>query len=197
MVWQVSIHVAGFLLHLKSIWLLSLSTKDIHGYRCPPCLCGRYRHHWLWLGGNLCDSDFVAFYIPHERPRLAHLFFGLGSASSTSRSLPASAKYSQELVQLAGLTNTTSVDTPMELNVKYRHDKGELFDNPTTYQKLVSSLIYLTITWPDICYVVHTVSKFKKAPRHLHLSTVCRIICYILGTPSRGLFFPTGSSLQL
>jgi hypothetical protein len=30
--------------------------------------------------------------------------------------------------------------------VKYRCDEGELFDDPTTYQKLVSSLIYLTIT---------------------------------------------------
>ncbi|CAL8997966.1 unnamed protein product [Prunus brigantina] len=111
-------------------------------------------------------------------------------------------KYSQDLVQLAaqtlaGLTNTTSVDTPMELNVKYRRDDGELLEDPTTYRKLVGSLIYLTITRPDISYAVHTVSKFMQAPRHHHLSAVRRIIRYILGTPSRGLFFPTGSSPQL
>ncbi|KAL9365825.1 hypothetical protein Peur_043698 [Populus x canadensis] len=99
--------------------------------------------------------------------------------------------------RLAGLTNTTSVDTPMEFNVKYRRDEGELLDDPTTYRKLVGSLIYLTITRPDISYVVHTVSKFMQAPRHLHLSVVRHIIRYIFGTPSRGLFFPTGSSLQL
>jgi hypothetical protein len=64
-------------------------------------------------------------------------------------------KYSQELVQLVDLTNTTSVDTSMELNVKYHHDKWELLDDPTTYQKLDGSLIYLTITRPDIFYVVH------------------------------------------
>jgi hypothetical protein len=106
-------------------------------------------------------------------------------------------KYSQELVQLADLTTTTSVDTPMELNVKYRRDEGELLDDPTTYRKLVGSLIYLTITRPDISYIVHIVSKFMQAPRHLHLSAVRRIIRYILGTSSRGLFFPIGSSLQL
>jgi hypothetical protein len=106
-------------------------------------------------------------------------------------------KYSQEQVQLAGLTNITSVDTPMELNVKYRRDEGELLDDPTTYRKLVGSLIYLTITRPDISYVVHTISKFMQAPRHLHLFVVRSIIHYILGTLSRGLFFPTGSSLQL
>ncbi|CAL8153285.1 unnamed protein product [Prunus armeniaca] len=81
-------------------------------------------------------------------------------------------KYSQDLVQLAGLTNTTSVDTPMELNVKYRRDDGELLEDPTTYRKLVGSLIYLTITRPDISYAVHTVSKFMQAPMHLHLSVL-------------------------
>uniref|UniRef100_A0A1S8ACK4 Cysteine-rich RLK RECEPTOR-like protein kinase n=1 Tax=Citrus limon TaxID=2708 RepID=A0A1S8ACK4_CITLI len=93
--------------------------------------------------------------------------------------------------------DTNSVDTPMELNVKYRRDEGELLQDPTLYRKLVGSLIYLTITRPDISYAVHTVSKFMQAPRHLHLSAVRRIIRYILGTPSRGLFFPTGSSPQL
>ncbi|CAL8092647.1 unnamed protein product [Prunus armeniaca] len=85
----------------------------------------------------------------------------------------------------------------MELNVKYRRDDGELLEDPTTYRNLVGSLIYLTITRPDISYVVHTISKFMQAPRRHHLFAVRRIIRYILGTPSRVLFFPTGSSLQL
>ncbi|XP_020417850.1 uncharacterized protein LOC109948607 [Prunus persica] len=77
-----------------------------------------------------------------------------------------------------------------------QHQEG-FIEDPTTYRKLVGSLIYLTITQPDISYAVHTVSKFMQAPRHHHLSAVRRIIRYILGTPNRGLFFPTGSSLQL
>ena len=59
-------------------------------------------------------------------------------------------KYIMDLVQLAGLTNTNPVDTPMEINVKYRRDEGELLKDPTLYRKLVGSLIYLTITRPDI-----------------------------------------------
>ncbi|XP_014517174.1 uncharacterized protein LOC106774644 [Vigna radiata var. radiata] len=106
-------------------------------------------------------------------------------------------KYIQDLVQLAGLTNATPVDTPMEVNVKYRQHEGELLDDPTQYRKLVGSLIYVTITRPDISYVVHTVSKFMQSPRHFHFSAVQRIIKYLLGTSSRGLFFPGNSSLQL
>ncbi len=106
-------------------------------------------------------------------------------------------KYIQDLVQLAGLTDTNSVDTPMELNVKYRRDEGEILGDPTLYQKLVGSLIYLTITRPDISYAFRTVSKFMQAPWHLHLSAIRRIIRYILGTLSHRLFFPTSYSTQL
>uniref|UniRef100_K7KVG7 Uncharacterized protein n=1 Tax=Glycine max TaxID=3847 RepID=K7KVG7_SOYBN len=106
-------------------------------------------------------------------------------------------KYIQDLVQLAGLPNATPVDTPMEVNVKYRRDEGELLDDPTHYRKLVGSLIYLTITRLDISFVVHTVSKFMQSPRHLHLLAVKQIIRYLLGTPKHGLFFPADSSVQL
>ena len=35
------------------------------------------------------------------------------------------------------------------------------------------------------------------SPRHLHLAAVRRIIRYLRGSPTRGLFFPTDTSLQL
>ncbi|XP_042987265.1 secreted RxLR effector protein 161-like [Carya illinoinensis] len=85
----------------------------------------------------------------------------------------------------------------MEVNVKYRKDEGNLLDDPTLYWRLVGSLIYLTTTRPDISYAVHQVSQFMSSPWHLHLAAVRRIICYLRGSPTRGLFFPTGSSLQL
>ncbi|KAL6323418.1 hypothetical protein AAG906_038987 [Vitis piasezkii] len=106
-------------------------------------------------------------------------------------------KYIQDLITLASLEDTSSVDTPMEINVKYRKDEGDLLDDPTLYRRLVGSLIYLTTTRPDISYAVHQVSQFMTFPRHLHLAAVRRIILYLQGSPTRGLFFPIGSSLQL
>ena len=85
----------------------------------------------------------------------------------------------------------------MEVNVKYRKDEGDLLDDPTLYRRLVGSLIYLTTTRLDISYAIHQVSQFMTSPRHLHLVAVRRIIRYLRGSPTRGLFFPTGSSLQL
>ena len=85
----------------------------------------------------------------------------------------------------------------MEVNVKLRRDEGELLQDPTLYRKLVGSLIYQTITRPDISFVVHTVSKFMQNPRHLHLTAVRRIIKYLFVTPSHGLFFPASAPIQL
>lgn len=106
-------------------------------------------------------------------------------------------KYIQDLITLAGLEDTSSVDTPMEVNVKYRKNEGDLLDDPTLYRRLVGSLIYLTTTRPDISYVVHQVIQFMSSPRHLYLAAVRHIIHYLRGSPTRGLFFPTDSSLQL
>ena len=85
----------------------------------------------------------------------------------------------------------------MEVNFKYRKDERDLLDEPTLYQRLVGSLIYLTTTRPNISYVVHLVNQFMSTPRHLHLATVRRIIRYLRGSPTHGLFFPTDTSLQL
>ena len=98
---------------------------------------------------------------------------------------------------MVGLEGTSSVNTPMEVNVKYRKDEGDLLDEPTLYRRLVGSLIYLTTTRPDISYVVHQVSQSMSSPRHLHLAAVRHIILYLRGSPTRGLFFPTDTSLQL
>lgn len=48
-----------------------------------------------------------------------------------------------------------------------------------------------------LLYVVHIVSKFMQALRHLNLFVVHCIIHYIFDTPGHNLFFPAGSSLQL
>jgi hypothetical protein len=42
----------------------------------------------------------------------------------------------------------------MEVNVKYRSEEGDLLADPTMFRQLVGSLNYLTITQPDISFVV-------------------------------------------
>ncbi|XP_060673329.1 uncharacterized mitochondrial protein AtMg00240-like [Ziziphus jujuba] len=85
----------------------------------------------------------------------------------------------------------------MELNVKLHKEEGDLLADPSLYRKLVGSLVYLTITRPDISFTVQQVSQFLQTPRHLHLAAVHRIIRYVHGTSARGLFFPASNASRL
>ena len=62
-------------------------------------------------------------------------------------------KYTQDLITLAGLQDTSSV-APLEVNTKYRREEGDLLSDPTMYRQPVGSLNYLTITRPDISFAV-------------------------------------------
>uniref|UniRef100_A0A2N9FLQ8 Reverse transcriptase Ty1/copia-type domain-containing protein n=1 Tax=Fagus sylvatica TaxID=28930 RepID=A0A2N9FLQ8_FAGSY len=67
----------------------------------------------------------------------------------------------------------------------------------TQAKQLVGSLVYLTVTRPDISYAVHIVSQFMAAPRSLHYTVVLRILRYLKGTLFHGLHFSSQSSLTL
>jgi hypothetical protein len=68
------------------------------------------------------------------------------------------AKYTSDLLSRAGLTNHKIVDTPIELNAHLTPSSGELLPDPSLYQQLVGSLVYLTVTRPEISFAVHQVS---------------------------------------
>ena len=52
---------------------------------------------------------------------------------------------------------------------------------------MVGALQYLTMTRPDISYVVNLVSQFVRAPRNTHLSVVHCIFHYLQGTTDHGV----------
>ena len=98
---------------------------------------------------------------------------------------------------MADLHDSSPVDTPVEVNLKLSKDDGDLLPDPQPYRRRVGSLVYLTITRPDISYAVNLVSQFMTAPRHLHLVAVKRIIRYLLRTIPRGLYYPKDNPLHL
>ncbi|RVW70826.1 Retrovirus-related Pol polyprotein from transposon RE1 [Vitis vinifera] len=92
-----------------------------------------------------------------EMKDLGHLsyFLGLEITHSTDGLYITQAKYASNLLSQAGLTNSKTVDTPIELNAHLTPSGGKPLSNPSLYRRLVGNLVYLTVTRPDISYVVH------------------------------------------
>ena len=73
-------------------------------------------------------------------------------------------KYASEILSQVGLTNSKTVDTPVELNARLTPSGGKPLSNPSFYRRLVGSLVYLTVTHRDISYIVHQVSQYLSTP---------------------------------
>ena len=59
-------------------------------------------------------------------------------------------KYAKDLLQRYGMLDCKPISTPMDPNVRLQEDKGKNLEDVTMYRQLVGSLIYLTLTRPDI-----------------------------------------------
>ena len=130
---------------------------------------------------------------------LGHLsyFLSLEITHSTDELYITQAKYASELLSRAGLTDSKTVDTPVELNAHLIPTGGKSLSNPSLYRRLVVSLVYLTVTRPDISYAIHQVSQYLSAPRSTHYAVVLRILRYLKGTLFHGLFYSAQSPLVL
>ncbi|KAL0541587.1 hypothetical protein IC582_021640 [Cucumis melo] len=91
-------------------------------------------------------------------------FLGLEVFRCSDGYLLSQAKYASDLLARSGITNFNTASTPLDLNVHLTPYDGVPLEDVSLYWQLVGSLIYLTVTRPDIAYVVHIVSQFMAAP---------------------------------
>ena len=118
-------------------------------------------------GDHLNGIQELKNFLSHqfEMKDLGHLsyFLGLEIAHSTDGLYITQAKYDSDLLSRVGLTDNKIVDTPIELNAHLTPSEGKPLSNLSLYRHLVGSLVYLTVTCPDISYAVHQVSQYLSA----------------------------------
>jgi hypothetical protein len=94
------------------------------------------------------------------------------------------------------LLGACPVEVPMDPNQKLLKDEGELFEDHVWYHRLVGKLNYLTVTRPDISYIVSVVSQFMKAHRVSHWKAVTYIIQYLQRVLGFGVLYTPNGHLR-
>jgi hypothetical protein len=106
-------------------------------------------------------------------------------------------QYALDMLSKYGMVSYKPISVPLNQNGKLSADAGEVLEDATLYRKIVGSLIYMTITRPDLNYTVGLESQFMQVPRKPHLDGVRHTLRYVSATVDYGLFYKASTELQV
>ena len=106
-------------------------------------------------------------------------------------------KYALDILADSGMLAAKPCSTPITKDIKFNSDENEPIHEEGTYRRAIGRLLYLTNTRPDINFAVQFLSQFVQSPNMYHHQAVNRVLRYIKGSPTRGLFFPSESNMKL
>jgi hypothetical protein len=124
-------------------------------------------------------------------------FLGIEVLHSSKGYYLSQSKYIRDLIARSGITDNRTTATPMDLHLQLRPTDGIPLKDPSRYRHIVGSLVYLTVTRPDIAHAVHILSQFVSAPTSVHFGHLLRVLRYLRGTPSQYLFYAHDSPFCL
>ena len=93
-----------------------------------------------------------------------------------------------------GLESASFVKTPMSPNVKLTIDLLDKSVDSSLYKNMISSLLYLTASRPDISYSVGVCVRYQANPKESHMIILKRIIKYVKTIAEFGVWYNKDTS---
>jgi hypothetical protein len=107
------------------------------------------------------------------------------------------AKYMKDLMKKFNMAELKPVSIPMSTVVALDPDNnGEVIDQ-REYRSMIGSLLYLTVTQPDIQFAMCLCARFQSSPRSSHQTAIPQIFRYLKHTPKFGIWYSFSFSLDL
>jgi hypothetical protein len=128
-----------------------------------------------------------------------HYFLGIQVQRNDNIFFLQQQQYALDLLELAGMTDCRSCDTPIDTAGKLSSDAGSPLStsDASDYRSLVGALQYLTMTRPDLQYAIQQACLHMHAPTMAHQGLVKRILRYVRGTSAPGLHLRRSNNSDL
>ncbi|PNX67455.1 copia-type polyprotein, partial [Trifolium pratense] len=95
------------------------------------------------------------------------------------------------------MNDCNSLSNPKVPGSKLQKDETGQASNSTLYKQMVGCLMYLLATRPDLAFSVCLVARYMERPTEIHMAAVKRILRYLKGTVSYGLWYERGKGDEL
>ena len=126
-----------------------------------------------------------------------HYFLGIEATRTRQGLHLMQRKYITDLLHKNNMTDAKPVATPLPTSRKLTLQSGTPLEDGSQYRSVVGSLQYMAFTRPDISYAVTRLSQFMHKPTIDHCQAAKRVLRYLSGTRSHGIFLHHNSPLSL
>lgn len=121
-------------------------------------------------------------------------FLGVEVKQSAAGIFVCQKRYAREVLERFEMEESNAVKNPIIPRTKLTKDEnGEKVDE-TMFKQLARSLMYLTVTSPDLIFGVCLLSRYMASSRVSHWAAAKRILRYLKGTMEFGILYRRGES---
>ncbi|XP_031273246.1 uncharacterized protein LOC116131724 [Pistacia vera] len=124
-------------------------------------------------------------------------FFGMEIVQSKNGIFVCQERYANEVLIKFRMENSKPADTPLVSNLKLSKIDGGRRVDEGLFRSLVGCLLYLTATQLDLMFAASYLSRFMSCPSELHYRVAKRVLRYVKGTFSLGIWFRRAENLVL
>jgi hypothetical protein len=129
--------------------------------------------------------------------RLMHYFMGMEVWQEEGHIFLGQGKYATYILSRFQMEDCRPMSTPMITNWKKLSASDSQLVDAKVYRQLISSLMYMVNSRPDICFVMNTLSQYMVEPGSVHMVGEKRILIYVYGTVDYGLDYVRGDGVSL
>ncbi|GKD43760.1 retrovirus-related pol polyprotein from transposon RE1 [Tanacetum coccineum] len=106
-------------------------------------------------------------------------------------------KYASDMLKKFKMFLCKPVTSPLVYKCKLSKDDRKKVINPTRFRSIVRSLLYLTISRPDLAFAASFLSRFMGEPSSSHLGAAKRVLRYVKGSLDLGIMFERKKVVKL